>query len=227
MQNEILKRALIKAAERELSELPSDEELSKMYQFTPAFESKMQKLLKKAKQKYVYIFHRPIRRMSIIAACVIIILTASFSVEAIRTPIIKFCVTVYEKFSSVIFGIDANDELTLPTTIEMLYAPSYIPDGYTLTDEMNTSHIRELTYSDMDDNEIAFQQYIIISTSIKIDTEGVVTEKIFINGIEGIFYTNKNVNTVMWHDNQYGYSITGKIDKSSLENMANSIKIKK
>ena len=226
MSNEILKRAFIEAYERKFSNIPSDEEIAKTHTFSKKFEARMRKLQKTAKRKYVYIFNIKFRRAAVIAACVLIMFTASLSIEAVRTPIFNFCVSVYEKFSSVFLFSGEDGELSAPTTLEVLYSPEYMPDDYILIEEIEDISMRVLIYSDTNGNEIEFQQNIISSRMI-IDTEGVKTEEIFINANEGIFYSNKGVNNILWHDNQYSYILKGSIDKISLLCIAGSIKAEK
>ena len=226
MENDILKQALIEAAEKEFGNIPSDEEIAKTHEFSDTFKSKIKKLQKRATRKYIYIFNVPFRRMAVIAACIIIISAASMSIEAVRTPIIRYFIIVYEKFSAVSFVKDDDSELSLPATLEVLYYPSYIPDGYAFLEEIDTPTMRILIYSDASGTEISFQQ-TILSADLTIDTEGIETEDIFIHDYNGIFYRNKEINHFIWHDNQYAYLVTGKIDKQLLYLMAESVKAEK
>ena len=227
MENDdILKRALIEAAENEFGDIPSDDEITQIHEFSDAFKSRIKKLQKRTTRKYIYIFNVPFRRMAVIAACIIIISTASLSIEAVRGPVIRYFVIVYEKFSSIFFVNDDNNELELPTALEILYSPTDIPDGYSLVEEINISHLRVLIYSNANGDEIEFQQHII-SVDVIIDTEGIETEDIFINEHNGIFYSNKGLNNIVWHDNHYGYLVTGKIEKDLLQRFAESLKTEK
>ena len=226
MTNDIIKRAFIEAFDREFSDIPTDDEIAKTHEFSKKFESKMKKLRKRAKHKYVYIFNKPIRRAAVIVACILIMFTASLSIEAVRTPVIDFCVTVYEKFTSIFFVSDDGSELVYPMEIETLYTPAYIPDGYSLIEEENDAGTRELIYANADGDEICFQQYILTS-NITIDAEEIIIEDIFIHTFEGIFHSKNGVNHILWHDNQYSYLIIGKIDKDVILNMAESIKAEK
>jgi len=226
MDDDILKRALIEAFSRDYSDIPSDEEIAKTHTFSNEFEAKMKKLQKKSKIKYIYIFNLQIRRIAVVAVCIIVIFTASMSIEAVRTPIIKFCVTIYEKFSSILFYNDDDGELTLPTTLEVLYSPDFIPAGYTLYEDTGDDIIRELIYANKDGNEIDFRQYVL-ATGITINTEGIITEIIFIHDYQGLFYSNKGKNVIIWHDDYYGYLVRGTIEKELLQKIAESVKAEK
>lgn len=65
-------------------------------------------------------------RIAILAA-ILVTLTMIMSISAIRTRIIDFVVSVYEKF--VCLSID-EDEYNYPETIEKIYKPSYTPPNF-------------------------------------------------------------------------------------------------
>jgi hypothetical protein len=226
MSNEILTRAFHEVYDEEFGSIPSKEEIAKTHEYSDKFKAKIQKLIKKSKMKYIYIFNMQIRRMAAVTMIIIGILAASLTVEAIRKPIINFFVTAYEKFSAVFFISDNDSGLYVPEAIEILYSPADIPDGYNLEDKIINSILRELFYTNADGDEIMFKQYII-SSEITINTEGIITEDIFIRENKGVFYSNMGLNTILWNDNQYGYLVTGSIDKDVLQAIAESIKAEK
>ena len=51
-------------------------------------------------------------------------------------------------------------------------------------------------------------------------------EKIFINSYEGMFYNKNSVNTLVFADDTYMYTIYGQISKDELIKIAESIKTK-
>jgi len=59
---------------------------------------------------------------------------------------------------------------------------------------------------------------------IGIDTEGAAFEELVIQGQKGIFYANKGHKNLVWEDEEYAYTITGKITKQALLDMAISTK---
>lgn len=57
-------------------------------------------------------------------------------------------------------------------------------------------------------------------TRIDINTEGIQTESILVNQNQGIYYSNKGMNDLIWIDDVYVHSIIGKVSKNEMMNMA-------
>lgn len=224
MANDLLKRALMEAQKIEMAKLPTEDELSNAHMFSDAFNAKMDKLIVKTKNKYVYLGNLQIRKVAVAAIIFILVSGASMSVEAVRRPIVNFFIEVYEKFTKLSF--ENEDKIILPITIEKFYLPEEIPKGYSKLEENNGNTFFEIVYSDSI-NEIVFQQFTLTYAYVGLDTENVDMVKINIQGHDGWTYANKNTTVILWNDGEYAFMLTGMEDLSSLEHMANSIKIKK
>ena len=223
MINDILKRTLIEAQNIEMAELPTENELSDAHMFSNSFNAKMNKLITKNKNKYIYLENLKIRKLAVAAIIFILLSGVSISVEAVRKPIANFFIEVYEKFTKLSF--ENEDKIILPIIIENFYIPEQIPKGYSLLEENNGNTFYELVYSD-GINDIIFHQYTLTSTYIGLDTENVDMTQINIQGHDGWTYTNKNTTVILWNDGEYAFMLTGKEDLPLLEDVANSIKIK-
>ena len=227
MFDETLKIVLQEYNQKEIDEY-NDITEKDWHTFSPKFEAKMIKILKRGKRFKDNFRTASLKILKMSAIIVLILLSVSFisllSVEAVRTPIIKYFMTVYEKYSSIYFIND--DEVYVPMTLETLYAPDYIPDGYAFYEEETDVNVRSLYYTNSDGIEIRFQQFIL-ATGITINTEGITTEDIFINENKGIFYNNRGGNVILWNDDQYAYLVGGPVDRISLQKMAESVKAEK
>jgi len=228
MFDETLKIVLQEYNQKEIDEY-NDITEKDWHTFSPEFETKMSKILKSGKKFKDNFRTASLKILKKSAIIVLILLSVSFisllSVEAIRAPIFKYFITVYEKYSSICFVSD-DDEVYVPATIETLYAPDYIPDGYAFCEEITDMNGRAIYYTNADGIEIEFQQFII-AANITINTEGITTEDIFIHADKGIFYTNRGKSVILWNDGQYAYLVGGPIDKISLQRMAESVKAEK
>lgn len=222
--NRIFKDAVLKAYQLDMEELPKEEELNDIHVFSEEFIDNIKKIDKYAKHKYFSIKGKMIRGTTAIAISIFMVLSVSLSVESIRTPLINYVVTAYEKYSSIIFKND--EDKALPTTIEENYILTYIPQDYKLIDETNLVNIRELAYVDSVGNYLVFEQYTVDNMDMTIDTEGVEIKKVQINSYEGILYTNKEITTVIWNNGRYGFSIYGKLNEDLIIEMAKSTRIK-
>lgn len=225
MSKKILKMALEEAQKKELDKLPNEDELLKVQEISPRFEAKMNKLIKETKHKYISVIGLQIRRGTFIACMILAMLTTCMSVKAIRMPIIKFMIQVYEKFSSISF--EGEEKETLPGKVEVFYEPQTIPSRYKLVSEDRMGTLYQLIYANDTGDEIIYEQFTLKTVNLNIDTENTSIEKVLVNGNEGIYYSNKNTNVIIWSDNQYAYQITGRIPRSQVESMALSVQIKK
>ncbi|MCL2301281.1 MAG: DUF4367 domain-containing protein [Firmicutes bacterium] len=191
--------------------------------FSPEFERKMERLIR-AHQKpyYSLISTRPKRILLSFAAALILLTATVFSVSALREPVIRFIVEVYEKFSNVFFHQEL--EVQFPTTLETYYTPTWLPDGYNKDARIvDVAFFCDWTYENEDGGEIKFKQYTITSSVLRIDTEDVQTKSYSINGKEGLYYSSKGIQHLAWSDGQYGFLVLGPISEADLLRIAESI----
>ena len=220
---EILKNALDVIAREQAATLPTAEE-SRHITFSPEFEEKMQKLIKKEAKPYYYLINTVGKRVACIIIAALIALTSiTFGVKAIREAVIDFFVETFEKFSIV--GFKDEDIQSSLDCIETYYAPTYIPEGYELKTDNRMVTYRRLRYVSSE-GYIEFNQDIIQSVSIYIDAEETETNKVFVSGYKGL-YSNKNgVISLYWNDYNYSYFIQTESNLAIEEiiKMAESIK---
>ncbi|MPM38229.1 hypothetical protein SDC9_84858 [bioreactor metagenome] len=220
MSAELIKRALIISMERELDSFPSNQELKRYHKFSYEFEKKMEKLIKIAKIKYFTIAGYKIKRSIAAVASIIIIISASMTVEAIRLPVINFIEKIYEEFSELIFN---DKEENSPEKIDDKNEPKFIPDGYSKLEETNYETYYQIIYSNAEKNELIYEQFTL-NYDVTINSEGINTKEIFVNGTAGITYSQDGLTTVVFSDGMYAYSISGYEVESTLKQMAESIK---
>ncbi len=224
MANEILKEALKISMERELETIPSSADLKDYHCFSPDFEKKMKSLIKKANIKYININRFRIRKSIVAASLILIIFTASMSVEAVRMPVIRLTEKIYTEFSQILF--ENEDNIEVPQKIEEVYVPAYIPEGYTLTeeiDEMRSMHF--FFYTNEEGQELSVEQ-LTFNVSMAVDTEGITTEEITINGMSGIIYTKRGLTSIIVNDNRYVHFISGYESREELTKVVESLYIR-
>lgn len=206
--------------------LPTDEELSGIT-FSEEFERKMQKLINRQKKFYYYWFNTVGKRVAAIILVLLLSLTTiTFSVKALREPVIRFIVETYEKFSSIVFVNDKSEEDTIIDFTFEKVNPAYIPSGYVKDSEMDAVSIYQARYFNSDrTSTFLYMQAINDEGIIQANTEGIIYENIRINNIDGVIYSNKGNNTVIFNTDEYVFTIIGTISKEELVKIAESIKI--
>lgn len=222
--NEKLKDALEIYQENWLSKLPTDDEIEP-YEFSPAFKKKMMKLTKAQKKPYYMLVNTAGKRVAVIIVAVLIALsTTVFSVKALRDPLVNFFIDVHESFSRIIFQSD-NPAVPALTKVEDYFTPQYIPEGYLLSKKEEFDTVVTYEYHKNGDI-ITYDQMILNSSNMLIDTEDTFTENITINETIGIFFSNKGYDNIIWNDGVYIYYISGtsELGKDELIRIAESVK---
>lgn len=225
MANDILREALIISMERELETVPLEKNLNEYYSFSSEFEKNMKRVIKKAKVKYININRFRIRKSIVAASLIVFIFAAYMSVEAVRVPVIKLTETIYTEFSEILFNNEKN--IKVPQTIEDVYVPSYIPEGYTLTEESEDMKLMHYIVYTNEEDQIIFVDQYTLGVSMAVDTEGITTEEINIKGMNGIIYTKKGLTTIIVNDNNYVHLISGYESREEIIKIAESLYIRK
>ena len=225
MSNGIIKEALIISMDRELETIPSNVNLKDYHSFSANFEKKMKGLKKKANIKYININKFRIRKSIVAASLILIVLTASMSVEAVRMPVIRLTEKIYTEFSEILF--ENEDNIEVPEKIEEVYVPAYIPEGYILKEEVNNMRsMHFFFYTNEEGQEISVEQ-MTFNVSMAVDTEGITTEEITINGMSGIIYTKRGLTSIIVNDNRYVHFVSGYESREELIKIVESLYIRK
>lgn len=213
-----LHKAAGQLQKREIEILEKEAALIEPYIFSNRFNRKMYKLMKFSIKPYFNFVNTAGKRAAVIIIAFITAFSiATFSIKALREPVIDFIVSVYEKFSNILFN-EEETKSSFPTIIEEFYQPKYLPTGYVEIENNNLINVIEIIYSNGVD-DLIFEQYIIGSAQVGIDTEGAEVEMLIVDGGKMLFYSNKGINNIVWKDESYGYSIRGIINKSEMLNM--------
>ena len=132
----VLKNALLIVGLEEVQaykNLPDEE-----FEFSNEFEQKIKEINKKRKS----LLHRATktipRRVALVAAAIIITFCLMMTISAIRIPVVNFFVNVYEEFIGLFFE-EEEEDFNIPTTIEQIYLPTYMANGYIMLNTADSS----------------------------------------------------------------------------------------
>lgn len=223
---DLLKMALEDYIARTPSELKTKDELRaegvELHQFSPEFDKKMARALRKSR-KHTW-FNRHKKSLRNIAACMVILVGISgvliAHVDAIRVPLFSFILNIGSDSTELIGsndgGLHIPDELTA-------YYPTYIPDGYTVTafDETDNGFIvsygsEDLSYFQLD--------YYADTENYTFDSEDSSVEKTTIQGHPAVISERDGRITVTWPVNEKMFSIVGNIESAEAIKILESIK---
>lgn len=225
MKNERLKKALIEAQNRELAMIPDEKTLGKQYAFTDPFQKKMALLIRKTNHRYVTIGRFTIRRAFLVLIIAILLMTGCMSVKEIREPLFEFFVKDYGKFSRITFSENTasqNQEEIVEQEFE--YILPEVPEGYEVVVEEKFQDWHDVEFRNSENHVIYYMKIIPDGLIKEVDTEGAKVEQTIINGNQGIKFSNKGMNYVIWTSEIYSYTLLGSCEMSVLEEIAKKIK---
>ena len=219
--NPMIRKAFAEIMDRRIEQIPIIE-----HTFSPAFEERMQRLIRAQSKPYYRFVNTNTKKVVLaLAAAFILLVTMVFSVSALREPVVRFIIEVYEKFSTVFFH-DGGEEVTLPTTLEVVYEPSWLPEGYVFDDAMTMAFdISRISYFIKDSDTIVLQQDTA-ATGLNFNTEGIEIQSASVRGEDAILYRNKDTWTLIWNDGQYAFNLSGPVEKGDLLRIAESLQEK-
>lgn len=206
LHDDLLEKAFGESRDRMLAQLPDDGELDHV--FSGEFEEKMRRMIRTEKQSPWQ------RRMPVFARRVAVIVVAAvvgfsacvMSVDAWKQGLFKMVEEKFPEYSSITYepvdGAAGVAEFTLAE-----YQPTYLPDGFRLTDQLLADSINWSTYTNAEGDMISFQQSILGGGTMAINTEGSQLEKFDLNGETAYKMDNRGSQFVLWNDNQYSYMV--------------------
>ena len=157
---------------------------------------------------------------------------AGLSADAIRVRFFNMMLDVKDEYTAITYKTEDTDiwheessiidPITDHETLEGNFYPTYIPEGYVEIERQVHNQFVFVRYVDDQDNRIIFDQSSL-NGGIQIDTEDAVVTYPEINGIEAIMAEEDGYIILVWHNNEYSFTITGLMDRATALNMAESI----
>lgn len=132
-----------------------------------------------------------------IIAAVILLLSAC----AVSKPIMDFFITVYNDHTRF-YSNDGNTD-----TIEIVYMPSYLPEGYKIQSESIQITTVQVTWVNDKNERILFQQNTTKNNSFTLDTEYSDYTACIIGEQETFYILRYNYYLFVWRDDNYLYQL--------------------
>lgn len=222
LPDEFLEQAFLKAAEYALERLPEDDAIP--HTFSRRHQRRMKKVLRQAYLPPTP--KRPVflgRRYAVVlVAALLAAFGAVMSVEAWRQAFFSFFQKKYPTYSDVSY--EQIKDISLPETL-IKYAPTYIPEGYVLTESDTSPASNYLYYENDQDESIFFLQARLDTATFAIDTEREDFVEIDLGGQTARFLPNGGEYMLLWENTQYAFILRVNIDKDELIKIAKSTKI--
>ena len=197
--------------------------------FSPAFERRMEKLLRRGRHPVLY---RALRA----AACLLLALLLSGCTVLAVSPEARevFAGWVREIHDTYFFYKFFGDEGREPVSKEdVLHQPTYVPPGYRIEYRcVSATGIVSVCYIDDQTNRIAMFTYFSDAASPVLQVTGeneIIYQKVQVNGLPADLYLDSEVgeaNTIIWVDEKNGaaFQIYGVLSGEELTRMAESVR---
>lgn len=199
-----------------------DEAWTYSYEFSPRFEKKMQKLIRRERRFYFPLVKTPVRRFVTITVTVIAALSVlTMSVSALRSAFFQFLTAVFHTHTTV----ESSETDSSPTNFRDVYEPTEIPEQFELVQKSDlaakTAYLS--LYYKKDDRYIIFRQWLKPEYDTDINTEQDKAEPIEINGFEGFILNMGEDRLITWDNGDYILEIKANIGKDALIPIAESV----
>lgn len=200
---DILKKALfiIGRDEVEAYKALPDEEVV----FSKEFEDKVHTINKRRKSLFYKATKTVPRRVAIVLIAAVITFTMTMSISAIRTPILNFVIKTYDSFISIF--VEKDEEIKLPTSIEHMYMPKYLPDGFIELSSENYGFNAEAIWMNSASIIMLSQDIISEDSKIVIDNQD-ADYQTMIDKNEIYYYSKNGFYTMYWSDGYYIFTLT-------------------
>lgn len=228
----LLAYAVKENAINEINEIPTEEQIKESMSFSEAFESKMQRLIKKHRHKR---FLRTTYKYSKkVAMLVSIIISLGFgtlmTAEAVQHAVISTVVEWYEDYNGFIFKNTSNKSDKEILDKAKIKLPTYIPDGFELSESEEYEGFKLYLYKNNKGKNLIFNSTVVIDKSeTLIDNEYTDYEIIEINGNEVYLFSGKGGDydyaSAIWIEGNVKYEIESWIGTIEVIRMVKNINI--
>lgn len=160
------------------------------------------------------------RKVATILGCVFFILSTTVVIQAVGYHYLDFFETT--SYTEIRISEEFRDAYIKYATTSKVYFPEYVPDGYALDKiEDNASFIRTIFKNS--ENLLTISQMRVHDAAMFLNTENVESEKISINGKEGLYACTDGISTLTFYLDDWYLMIIGSIDKKECIKIAESM----
>lgn len=217
--NEVVDIAIKHAGREVLRDNANSAAVTEDVRFSADFDKRMKRMLSgyMRKKKALKIFKVSSKVAVILCLFVILSTAVIFSTEALRIEAMNLFVDHGDGYADLqFFKVDENN---FPVGMVM---PGYIPDRFKLEQAYKSESLYVSEYKDASGKVIKIQQGVYLK-SLTVDDDGLGSYQTKIMDKAAYVAINKDINSIYFNSNAYGFSIYGDIDSSELIKIAESI----
>lgn len=197
--DKLMIEALEKYKSEQLDCIPCENEIH--CEFSKKFTAKMNKLINKQNKKSSILFHSQLQKTASIIIAVLLSLTISLNVDAIKASDFKPIYKTYDTYTEISFKSETKKE------IETYHIPPHTPEDFketadTIIDEKQLN----LNYESYDGKYIHFSQKT--ETLMRLNFENSNIRKLTINNIQILYCKSQEMLECIWSEDDYFFSLS-------------------
>lgn len=220
----LLKLAITQNHHHELAAIPSEDELSRQYSFSPRFINRIGRLIRKEKHaRAIRSFSQyTVKTAAVIAIILALTFGAVMAMPEVRATVFDVIIEWFDTHTSYSFS-----QNTSPRKEILLWQPSYLPANFHESSMKRAGDITTVVYKNDAENLIYFiYTQANEGYSFAIDNEHAVHSQIKLNGIPADIFKAKTAldsSHVIWQENGFSLHLMSTIPYEELIKMADSI----
>ena len=189
---------------------------------SPAYIKRMERLMKWQKRSCWKYVNTVGKRIAMIAVVIALAFGLSMSVSAVREPVVKFFVHIYERF--VEFFYDDDVVTKAPSTIETIYTLGYVPEGYELESCEIGKTMVVFIWTNGAGEQVVFSQGLLCEYSL-MDNENSDYELLYVNDMSVAYIDKQDNSFYYWNTSEFRFLLRVPCDISQevIENMIESL----
>lgn len=189
---------------------------------SPAYIKRMERLMKWQKRSCWKYVNTVGKRIAMIAVVIALTFGLSMSVSAVREPVVKFFVHIYERF--VEFFYDDDVVTKAPSTIETVYTLGYVPEGYELESCNIADIVTRMAWMNDVGEKIVFSQGLLCDYSL-MDNENSDYGLLYVNDMSVAYIEKQDDSFYYWNTAEFRFllRVTCDISREEIENMIESV----
>lgn len=168
------------------------------------YQKRMERLIRRQKQPYWRYVNTIGKRVAVFAVAIALAVALSLSVSAVREPVVKFFINVYEKF--VEFFYDENDIARAPDAIETVYTLGYVPEGYELERCEIGDLVTRFVWTNQNGERISFSQGVLGLWN-QMDNDNSNYEILYVDKMYIACLVKENNEYFYWQEDNYRFTL--------------------
>ncbi len=179
---------------------PSKEEI----QYSKTYLRYIARLKSRASKNSDIFFFGMKRRVAAMVAATMLMIAGAITTYAAREPIVEYFVDMKDTIAKI--GFYENDISSAPATIEAIYTPTYLPDGFEFQQMSSFEAFVKQIWCNESGRTMRMNQYVL-NGRLSWDIEDNEFEIFYHNDIKFIHSVKYETRSLLWNSTEYVFTL--------------------